>query len=171
MPSLIGNPGNIVDVAANYRQQIVPFSRFGTRKVAWYKVGYADTRNNGILDMTNMNRLIDAIQTQAEIVMVGAPLIRDNWGKFMVAVFEDTVNDGENTALSGQGQVGYNSNSRTLQDVLREVMDDSNLEVSRWYLVGAPGTNFSFGEGFDADDMYQEYSTKAEFMGGYTQQD
>jgi hypothetical protein len=169
MPSLIGAVGT--PIAANYRQQIVPFSRFGTRKVAWYKVGYADTQNNGILDMTNMNKLIDAIQTQAEIVMVGAPLIRDNWGKFMVAVFEDTANDGFRTEQADEGEVGYNSNSKTLQDVLRDVMDDGNLEVSRWYLVGAPGTNFSFGEGFDENDIYQEYDTKAQFMDGYTQQD
>ena len=164
MPSLLDS-----DIAANYRQQIVPFSRFGTRKVAWYKVGYADTSNGGILDMTNMNKLIDAIQTQAEIVMVGAPLIRDNWGKFMVAVFEDTANDGANTAQADEGEVGYNNNSKTLQAVLREVMDDGNLEVSRWYLLGAPGTNFEFGEGFDGSDQYQEYDTKAQFMDGYTQ--
>ena len=163
MPSLIGD-----NIAVNYRQQIVPFSRFGTRKVAWYKVGYADTSNGGILDMTNMNKLIDAIQTQAEIVMVGAPLIRDNWGKFMVAVFEDTANDGYQTEQSDEGEVGYNNNSKTLQAVLREVMDDSNLEVSRWYLYGAPGTNFEATEGWDSSSTYREYDTKAEFEGGYT---
>ena len=170
MPSLINNGGNIVDIAANYRQQIVPFSRFGTRKVAWFKVGYADTRNNaGHLDMTNMNKMIDAIQTQAEIVMVGAPVVRDNWGKFMVAVFDDTANNGSNTAQSGSGEVGYNENSKTLQAVLREVMDDGNLEVSRWYLLGAPGTNFSFAEGFDDGSQSREYDTKSEFLDGYTQ--
>jgi hypothetical protein len=162
MPSLIGS-----DVAANYRQQIVPFSRFGTRKVAWYKVGYVDTLNNGSLDMVNFNKIIDAIQTQAEIVMIGAPVLRDNWGKFMVAVFEDTANDGSNTA--GSGDVGYNAASSTLQQVVRGATGDSNAEVSRWYLIGAPGTNYEDFEGFMSDDTYQEYDTKGQFMNGYTQ--
>jgi hypothetical protein len=168
MPSLIGAVGT--DIAANYRQQIVPFSRFGTRKVAWYKVGYVDTLNSGSLDMVNFNKIIDAIQTQAEIVMIGAPAIRDNWGKFMIAVFEDTANNGANTELSDEGEVGFNSNSATLQSVLRDVLDDSNLEVSRWYLYGAPGTNFEATEGWDDSGTYQEYDTKVQFMAGYTQQ-
>ena len=166
MPSLIGNY-----IAGNYRQNIVPFSRFGTRKVVWYKVGYADTSNNGVLDQVNFNKMIDAIQTQAEIVMIGAPLIRDNWGKFLVAVFDDTANDGSNTVQAASGEVGYNANSKTLQQVLRDATEDGNIEVSRWYLVGAPGTNFSFGEGFDDSGDYQEYDTKAQFIdNSYTQQ-
>ena len=61
MPSLISD-----NIAVNYRQQIVPFSRFGTRKVAWYKVGYVDTLNSGSLDMVNFNKIIDAIQKHQE---------------------------------------------------------------------------------------------------------
>jgi hypothetical protein len=167
MPSLIGSVGT--DIAANYRQQIVPFSRFGTRKVAWYKVGYVDTLNSGSLDMVNFNKIIDAIQTQAEIVMIGAPVLRDNWGKFMVAVFDDTANDGLNTELSDEGEVGYNSNSSTLQAVVRAATDDSNAEVERWYLHGAPGTDFEPAEGWSQETDYQEYDTKAQFLGGYTQ--
>ena len=168
MPSLVNDL-----VGANYRQQIVPFSRFGTRKVAWFKVGYVDTRaNDGSLDMVNFNKIIDAIQTQAEIVMIGAPVLRDNWGKFMVAVFEDTCNNGYQTdafnSQADEGRVGYNSNGKTLQEVVRDATGDSNAEVDRWYLLGAPGTNFSFGEGFDSSTNYQEYSTKAEFLNGYT---
>lgn len=164
MPSLIGD-----NIAVNYRQQIVPFSRFGTRKVAWYKVGYVDTLNSGSLDMVNFNKIIDAIQTQAEIVMIGAPVLRDNWGKFMIAVFEDTANDGANTDLSDEGEVGYNNNSSTLQAVVRGATGDSNAEVDRWYLHGAPGTNFEPAEGWSSDTDYQEYDTKAQFLGGYTQ--
>ena len=171
MPSLINNPGNIVDVAANYRQQQVPYSRFGSRKVAWYKVGWADTSDGGAIDNANMNTMIDAIQTQAELVMVGAPVIRDNWGKFMVAVFEDTANDGQNNYFDMEGNPGnYNDMSKTLQQVLRDAMDDSNLEVSRWYLYGAPGTNFNSAEGWDDSSSYQEYDTRAQFLANsYTQ--
>jgi hypothetical protein len=162
MPSLIGD-----NIAANYRQQIVPFSRFGTRKVAWYKVGYVDTLNSGSLDMVNFNKIIDAIQTQAEIVMIGAPVLRDNWGKFMIAVFEDTCNNGNNT--DPEEYYTDNANTSTLQDVVRAATGDSNAEVDRWYLHGAPGTNFEPAEGWSSDTDYQEYDTKAQFLGGYAQ--
>ena len=174
MPSLINEPVGGSDsgatVAQNYRQHIVPFSRFGTRKVAWYKVGYVDTLNSGSLDMVNFNKIIDAIQTQAEIVMIGAPVLRDNWGKFMVAVFDDTANDGTNNYFAMDGNPGnYNDASKTLQQVVRDATGDSNAEVDRWYLHGAPGTNFEPAEGWSSDSDYQEYDTKGQFMNGYTQ--
>ena len=156
--------GNITDVAANYRQQIVPFSRFGTRKVAWYKVGRADTNNGGVMDMNIVNTIVQTIQTQAEIVMVGAPYISDNWGKFMVAVFEDTANDGADTS-----DVYFNPNSSTLQDIVRTALDDNGVIVQRFYLAGAPATGDSGYEGFSTDTKYREYDTKAEFLNGYTQ--
>lgn len=162
MPSLIGD-----SIARNYRQQIVPFSRFGTRKVAWYKVGRADTNNSGIMDMNVVNTIITAIQTQAEIVIVGAPHISDNWGKFMVAVFEDTANDGANTDPTGY--YDNNANTSTLQDFVRAALDDNSVIVQRFYLAGAPATGDSGYEGFSTDDQYREYDTKAEFLGGYTQ--
>jgi hypothetical protein len=130
MPSLINNGGNITDVAANYRQQIVPFSSFGTRKVAWFRVAFVDTSNSGSLDMVNFNNIISAIQTQAEIVMVGAPRMDDNAGKFMIAVFADTMNDGAQTTQADEGQVGFNPNGSTLQDVVRTVTGDIDAEVS-----------------------------------------
>lgn len=168
MPDLTGNY-----VGANYRQQIVPFSRFGTRKVAWYKVGRADTNNGGVMDMGVINTIVQTIQTQAEIVMVGAPHISDNWGKFMVAVFEDTMSDGADTdGFNGQtqsGEVGYNANSSTLQALVRTALNDASVIVQRFYLAGAPPTDDNFYEGFSVDTKYREYETKAEFLGGYTQ--
>jgi hypothetical protein len=157
----------MIDVSPNWKQQEVPFSRFGTRKVAWFKVGYADTSNGGVLDMVKFNRMISIIQSQAEIVMIGAPVIRDNWGKFMVAVFEDTCGDGDNTD-------GYynNNKSQTIQTALRDALDDGNLEFDRWYLHGAPGTNFEPAEGWSSDNDYREYDRKADFLANsYTQYD
>lgn len=159
MPSLIGNY-----VAANYRQQQVPFSRFGTRKIAWFKVGRADTNDGGVLDMETFNTLIDAIQTQAEIVTIGAPHRSDDWGKFMVAVFEDTASDGENTELAGSGDVGYNGNSKTLQQVLRDATGDSNIIVEKYFLAGAPTTGTTGYDGWSTEAQYQEYATKSEFL-------
>jgi len=162
MPSLIGT-----GVASNYRQQIVPFSRFGTRKVAWYKIGHTDfASDDGVLDMPNFNKIIDSIQTQMEIVMVGAPYIDNDtgWNKFMVCVFEDTANDGSNTELSGNGDVGFNSNSLTLQDTLDNLNLGGNVSVERFYLYGAPADGNTSEDGFSVDSSRQEYSTKAEFV-------
>ena len=168
MPSLINNPDNLTDVAVNYRQQQVPFSRFGTRKVAFYKIGHTDfVDGGGYTNMENFNKIIDAIQTQMEIVLVGAPYIQTDtgWNKFVVAVFEDTANDGANTELSDNGQVGYNANSKTLQNTI----DDLNLggqgpTVERIYLYGAPNNGMTGPEGFSTDNSRQEYNSKAEFV-------
>jgi hypothetical protein len=160
MPSLIGS-----GIDANYRQQIVPFSRFGTRKVAWYAIRHADTRN-GALDMEKLNTIVDTIQTRMEVVMVGAPYISDNWGKFMVAVFEDTANDGNN---SNQVSTGYNANATTLQDALQAATGESVM-VERFYLFGAPATDTDQYYGFSNSNTYQEYDTKAQFINNsYTQ--
>lgn len=156
MPSLIGNY-----VAANYRQQIVPFSRFGTRKIAWYAIRHADTQNNGHIDMVKFNHIIDAIQTRAEIVIVGAPHLSDSWGKFMVAVFEDTFNDGPNTNISGVQ--APNTNATTLQDAIRLAVDES-VVVQRMYLAGAPETNHVGYDGFSTESQYKEYETKIEWQ-------
>ena len=162
MPSLIGQVG--VDgtlatgVAANYRQQQVPFSRFGTRKIAWYKIGhYAD---GGDLDMVKFNSIIDAIQTHAEIVTIGAPYQSNNWAKFMVAVFEDTANDGENTS-----DVYFNGNSKSLQTTLEELnLGGNGVTVTRFYLAGAPNDGEDSGYyGFSTDPTYKEYDFKAEY--------
>ena len=162
MPSLLNDP-----IAANYRQQQVPFSRFGTRKVAWYKIGSADLADGGgVLDMAAFNTVVDAIQTQMEIVLVGAPYIVNDtgWNKFMVAVFEDTANDGENTS-----NVYFNNNSDTLQQVIRNATGDNSINVQRFYLYGAPGTNNDSADGFSVNSTYQEYDSKAQFLTGYTQ--
>ena len=161
MAQMIG--GNTV----NWQQQEVPFSRFGTRKVAWFKVGAADTRDNGIMDMAKVNKIISIIQSQAEIVLVGAPVIRDNWGKFMVAVFEDTCGNGD---LTDPGEHYNNDKSQTIQQALRDALDDGNLEFSRQYLIGAPGINASDFEGFMSNDTYREFDRKSDFLNNsYTQ--
>ncbi|CAB4125264.1 hypothetical protein UFOVP181_80 [uncultured Caudovirales phage] len=164
MPSLIGTP-----TAANYRQQIVPFSRFGTRKVAWYKIGSADVADGGgVLDMAAFNTVIDCIQTRAEIVMVGAPYIVNDtgWNKFMVAVFEDTFNNGNDT--DPEGVYTDNSMATTLQDALRAATDNGGIYVERFYLYGAPAGGHDNSDGWSSNNTYQEYATKAEFVTGYT---
>lgn len=167
MPSVIGSPGaGYVDVAQNYRQQNVPFSRFGTRKIAWFKIGALDIDgSDGVLDMAEFNKVIDVIQTRAEIVTIGAPYIVNDsgWNKFMIAVFEDTFNNGHDTSLDGlaqSGNSGYNHLSSTLQDALQAATDNYNLYVERFYLYGAPAGGDNYPTGFAAHNRYREYDYK-----------
>jgi hypothetical protein len=155
MAQMIG--GNTV----NWQQQEVPFSRFGTRKVAWFKVGYADTSNNGSLDQVKFNRMISIVQSQAEVVMIGAPVIRDNWGKFMVAVFEDTLGNGDQT---DPGQHYVNNKSQTVQQALRDALDDDDISFERFYLLGALSTGTDSVDGWSDDDRYGEYDRKSDFL-------
>jgi hypothetical protein len=160
MPSLINELQG-----ANYRQQIVPFSRFGTRKIVWFKISHADTQEtSGVLDMETFNHLIDGIQTKAEIVTVGAPKISNNWGRFIVGVFEDTFNNGNNTkGIAGENfPAGTNSMSETLADALQNMVDDGNITVDEIYMFGAPASDEA-GYGWEFNDDYEEYATKAEF--------
>jgi hypothetical protein len=151
----------MLDTSPNWKQQEVPFSRFGTRKVAWYKVGhYADSAGNG-LDMVKFNKIVETIQTKMEIVMVGAPYLSNNWAKFMVAVFEDTANDGENT-----DSYYVNNKSETLQYALEQLnLGGDGVTVTRMYLAGAPNDDEDGGYyGFSNNNTYQEYDRKADFL-------
>lgn len=164
MPSLLDSY-----VAANYRQQIVPFSRFGTRKVIWFKIGHVDTSQGGTVDMVKFNTLIDTIQTRMEVVMVGAPYVSNNWGKFMIAVFEDTANNGADSEISGAAQLS-NGKATTLHDALVAATGDNDIVVEQFYLFGAPETGTDDYYGFSGSDAYQEYTYKAEFVANsYTQ--
>jgi hypothetical protein len=168
MPSLVNELQG-----ANYRQQIVPFSRFGTRKIAFFRVGRSDTQEtSGVLDMTLFNKLIDAIQTKGELVIVGAPYISNSWGKFIVGLYEDTFNNGimTNGIDDSNLSTGYNSKSETLQQALRAVAGDSDINVEQIYMYGAPqtGGNPDPSDGWATSDTYQEFDLKREFVDGYT---
>ena len=155
-------------IGANYRQQIVPFSRFGTRKIAWYRVGRGDTNSGGSLDMVLFNKLIDGIQTKGEIVTVGAPYISNSWGKFIVGLFEDTLNNGNEELTTEAGQ---NDMAESIQDTLRAIADDNDINVERIYMYGAPqtGGNGDPSDGWATDSNYAEPDFKSDFLNGYTQ--
>jgi len=160
MPSLIGS-----GIDANYRQQQVPFSRFGSRKIVWFKISHADTQQSaGVLDQTVFNALIDGIQTKAEIVTVGAPKISNTWGRFIVGVFEDTFNNGIMTKGINDSNTatGYNSMSETLAEALHAMVEDGNITVDEIYMFGAPASDEA-GYGWEFNDDYEEYGSKAEF--------
>jgi len=160
MPSLVND-----FVGQNYRQQIVPFSRFGTRKIVWFKISHADTQeSSGVLDQVVFNALIDGIQTKAEIVTVGAPKISNNWGRFIVGVFEDTFNNGELSTIDETNPgSGMNSKSETLAEALQAMVSQGNITVDEVYMYGAPASDEA-GYGWEFSDSYKEYDTKAEFV-------
>lgn len=102
MPSLINNPGNFTDVAANHVRSFVPFSRFGTRQIkflriylyelnvnhpdfggddgmTWYKEGPNGSEDGALFPEPNFAansvyaQIIQVIQTMGEIYAVYHP--------------------------------------------------------------------------------------------------
>lgn len=169
MPSLIGS-----GIDANYRKQIVPFSRFGSRKIVWFRVGHLDT-NNGGFDRVVFNAVVDAIQTKGEIVTVGAPYVNNNYGKFVIGLFEDTFNNGEDTnGINGDNNAaGYNGMSETLAQAITNVLQSGNfpessydVEVEQIYMYGAPWGGAYDNSGWTANDTYAEPDYKRDFQDG-----
>ena len=159
MPSLINEIQG-----KNYRKQQVPYSRFGSRKIVWFTIGYLHNRTAGydILDY-ELNTLIDTIQTRAEIVTIGAPRLGEDWGRVTVGVFEDTFNNGnDTTGIDGSSLTGYNDMATTLQDALELALADNSIDVHQVYLHGG-WNNGDGSQGWTNSDDYQEYGTKAEF--------
>jgi hypothetical protein len=153
MAQMIG--GNTV----NWKQQEVPYSRFGTRKIVWFNIGRLDTRDDANLDMEQFNRVIEIIQTKGEIVTIGAPRIGEDYGRVIVGIFEDTFNNGGDT-----DDYYTNNKSETLEQAL-ENATDGNVTVQQIYMYGGPGAG---GTGWETDSDYREYDRKSDFLNGYT---
>ena len=157
MPSLVNELQG-----KNYRKQQVPYSRFGTRKIVWFSIGFLNNRTASydILDEA-MNTLVDTVQTRAEIVTIGAPRLGEEYGRVTVGVFEDTFNNGnDTTGIDGSSSAGYNNMATTLRYELRQALEDSDISVTQVYMYGGYSNN---APGWSDDNDYQEYDTKAEF--------
>jgi hypothetical protein len=158
MPSLLDT-----NIAKNYRKQQVPYSRFGSRKIVWFSIGFLSNRTPGydILDEA-MNTLVDTIQTRAEIVTIGAPRLGEDYGRVTVGVFEDTFNNGNDTngINDNDTNAGWNNMATTLKDALEAALADNNISVTQVYLYGGYSNNAA---GWDDSNQYQEYDTKADF--------
>ena len=169
MPSLIGTlgPDGTVNtgIAANYRREQVPYSRFGSRKVLWFTVGMINTRlPDGSVNNVHLNALIDAIQTRAEVAIIGAPKLGQNYGRITVGVFEDTFNNGSDTsAQTVEGGVGYNMKSTTLSDAISDALNDYDIDVHQVYMYGGWNGQGESDGGWNNSNDYQEYGTKAEY--------
>jgi len=157
MPSLLDT-----DIAKNYRKQQVPYSRFGSRKIVWFSIGFLNNRTASydILDEA-MNTLVDTVQTRAEIVTIGAPRLGEEYGRVTVGVFEDTFNNGNDTnGIDGSSSAGYNGMATTLQSALEDALEDGDISVTQVYMYGGYSDN---APGWSDDNDYQEYDTNAEF--------
>ena len=130
MPSLLNTY-----VATNYNKVQNPFSRFGTRKIAWYSIDLALTNGWDAEEVAgNMNTIVKSIQTQAELFFLGKPELTNNDSAvFMVAVAENTANDGTNIDIDSQLT---NSGSKTLETVIQDAISGSTATVTQMYLVG-----------------------------------
>lgn len=166
MPSLIGQVGPdgtvYTGVAANYRTQQVPYSRFGTRKVVWFTIGMINTKlPDGSVNNYHLNALIDAVQTRAEIAIIGAPRLGTNFGRITIGLFEDTFNDGANIDIAGVQ--GHNQKSTTLADAVSDALNDYDIDVHQVYMYGGWNGQGESDGGWNNSDEYQEYTTKAEY--------
>ena len=116
--------------ALNYRA--FPGSNIG-RAVAYFHVRFADMRNsNGKLDVQNFRTAVQVIQTGAEVLWTSVPYVSDSYGAFQVAVSYDTANE-------------FPQDGDSIQNALRNALDDGSIVFRREYLVGS---NF-----FNEDDF------------------
>ena len=152
MPNLLDT-----DVGTNYRRAFAPFTRFNTRKLAFYEIdldGLApDTLEDEELDISsyenpyfsptheneythngNFQKAIQVIETRAEIHGV----FRPSGNVFMVMVAEDTANVGStNTPENSDGNPGnYNDNSKSIEEALSDAFDGMDVYVNQRRIKG-----------------------------------
>ena len=119
--------------ADNYLKSPIEFSRFGTRQLDWYYVS-SETAFNSSPEAagSEFTKAVRAIQTQAEIFIVGRP----DANGFMVAVATETTNDGENTEeRDGIADAKKNGNARRLAQVVSTALGYS-VSVDCYVLLG-----------------------------------
>jgi hypothetical protein len=113
----------------------------GGRQLAFYHVRFSDMRDgDGKLDQENFRIALQTIQQGFEIWWVSVPYVSNNWGGFQVLVSADTGNE-------------YPQDGDSIQDALRNALDDGNIVFRREYLVGGS----SNGLGFADEDTFMSY--------------
>ena len=134
-----------IGYAAAPHYKAYPGSFIG-RQIGFYKIGHVDLNAensyHGRLDSENFRLAIQTIQTQAEILFIGTPVVSNQWGRFIVGLSVDTAN------TNAPVFEGDNSMAVTLQNLLRAVSslnDNSNLAtVERLWLYGDELVNFGY---------------------------
>ena len=123
--------------APNYK--VYPGSFIG-RQMAFYKVGHVDLNAGGLndpaLDNVNFRLAIQTIQQHAEIMFIGNPTVSNSYAQFIVAIAQDTANDGNDTI----GNIKNNDLAETIEAALRNVdalNGSSNATFERRWVFGS----------------------------------
>ena len=118
--------------------QAYPGSVIG-RQLAFYQIRHVDTNagpaygDGAVYDYRNFTYAIQAIQTVAEIMTVGAPSISNSWSQWIVGLAYDTATPA--SELSAMD----NQMANTIQDALRAIPalnDNENATVTRVFMFG-----------------------------------
>ena len=135
MPSQINNPGNVVNITANYLVT-KPSTRFATRDLAFLVIDMDSGSyfNNADLPDSNFSKVVRLVQTQAEIYAVGTPTS----GVVTIVVAIDTANDGSNSEI-----LAANAKAKTIDQALSDAG------------INADSVSFKklYGGGFATQDM------------------
>ena len=148
MPDLTNSPlggDSTGTLGANYRRAFSPFTRFGTRQLAFFQVSLFGLSNDTLTDEELNNqanpyfqpeaeieyeangyfqKAIQAIETRAEIYGVFRPGdgYQDNDGNsFIVMVAMDTANVGSD---NDPNDVNFNSNSGSIANAVSDAIDE-----------------------------------------------
>lgn len=184
MPSLIGaDAGTGINVAGNYRRAFAPFTRFGTRVLAFYSVQLDGSNLSGeeLIDDADpayvnpyffpvheieyqpdgvFATAIQSIQTQTEVMGI----FRPQGDTFVVMIADDTANVGsDNTPYDGNGNhqndVGnpgnYNDMSQSIADAIYNAFDgEYDVYVDQRRIKG---DNFNYTDlnGLETPDVTQ----------------
>jgi hypothetical protein len=126
--------------------QAYPGSQIG-RQLAFYKIKHVDTNSGpvygssgAVYDYRNFTYAIQAIQTVAEIMTVGAPTISNSWSHWIVGLAYDTA-----TPASELSDMD-NQMANTIQAALRAIPalnDNEYATVERVFMFGEEWLNAS----------------------------
>jgi hypothetical protein len=132
-------------IGYNTTYQAYPGSVIG-RQLAFYKIRHVDTNagpaygSGAVYDYRNFTYAIQAIQTVAEIMTVGAPSISNSWSLWIVGLAYDTA-----TPASELSSID-NQMANTIQDALRAIPalnDNEDATVERVFMFGNDWLNAS----------------------------
>jgi len=109
--------------------KVYPGSFIG-RQIGYYEIYHADTNSgtygNPDYDYTNVRLAMQAIQTHAELLFMGMPEVSNNYGRWIVALAQDTANDGNDTVGNIVNNVLAETILATLQKI-PELMSSGSL--------------------------------------------
>ena len=142
MPSQINNPGNVVNVTANYLKT-KPSTRFATRQLTFFDVRVDGCATNPYEPASLYSQAVRGVQVAAEVYAVGEPAS----DHFMVVVASDTAADPHSNDEDGDGTL--NAMAQTLQHAIGTICQG----VTPKHLHGA---GFGLGRLYYSDESMND---------------